>query len=95
MIAPSSAVAYALNSSTTGSFQGNSYGAGVITNASMGNIQASGTTHINGAILEDFMKSVSERLLILTPDPAKLEKYEALRIAYNNYKLLESLLGSD
>jgi len=61
----------------------------------MDTLTVNGTMHINGINLEDFMKSVSERLLILTPDPEKLEKYEALKIAYSNYKLLESLLAVD
>jgi hypothetical protein len=35
---------------------------------------------------------IEERLTILVPDPEKLEKYEALKRAYDDYKLLEKLL---
>ena len=50
---------------------------------------------INGKSLKTFMEKVEERLCILQPDPAKLEKYEALRKAYEQYKLLEKLIGNE
>lgn len=50
---------------------------------------------IGDVSLKNFMKTVSDRLLILTPDPAKLEKYEALRKSYEHFKLLEALLDSE
>lgn len=37
------------------------------------------------------MKVMQERLAILVPDPAKLEKFAALKAAYDHYKLLEAL----
>lgn len=37
--------------------------------------------------------AIRDRLLILVPDPAKLEKYNALKEAYDNYKLLEAMLN--
>lgn len=45
--------------------------------------------------LKTFMDKVEERLAILQPDPKKLEKYEALRKAYEHYKTLEKLIGED
>jgi hypothetical protein len=45
--------------------------------------------------LEDFKawaKVVNERLGILVPNPKLLEKYDALREAYEHYKTLEALL---
>lgn len=45
--------------------------------------------------LKQFMRTVQDRLSILQPDPKKLEKYEALRLAYENYKLLEKLLHEE
>lgn len=45
--------------------------------------------------LKEFMKTVSDRLAILVPDPAKLEKYAALKQAYEHYKLLEALINDD
>jgi hypothetical protein len=34
---------------------------------------------------------MEERLAILVPDSEKLEKFEALKTAYDHYKLMESL----
>ena len=50
---------------------------------------------INGKSLRDFMDTMEKRLAILVPDPAKLEKYEALKKAYNHYILMEKLIGED
>lgn len=47
---------------------------------------------IDGVSLKKFMETMQDRLVILQPDPTKLEKFEALRLAYENYKLLENLL---
>lgn len=41
--------------------------------------------------LKTFMDTMEKRLAILQPDPAKLEKFEALKKAYEHYKHLESL----
>ena len=46
---------------------------------------------IDGKSLKQFMDKMEERLAILVPDPAKLEKFEALKKAYEHYKLMESL----
>jgi hypothetical protein len=46
---------------------------------------------IDGKSLKDFMSKMEERLAILVPDPAKLEKFEALKKAYEHYKTMESL----
>jgi hypothetical protein len=52
----------------------------------------------NGASLDTQLKSIrnrlammEERLAILTPDLQKLEKYTALKKAYDNYKVVENL----
>lgn len=50
---------------------------------------------IGGKSLKDFMTSMEDRLAILQPDPKKLEKYEALRLAYEHYKLMEKLIGEN
>ena len=39
----------------------------------------------------DILDKIQDRLAILVPDPALLEKYEALKQAYDQYKLLEAL----
>jgi hypothetical protein len=41
--------------------------------------------------LKDFMTKMEERMAILVPDPKKLEKFEALKKAYEHYKTMESL----
>ena len=41
--------------------------------------------------LRSFLERMEQRLAILVPDPAKLERYEALRQAYEHYKTLEAL----
>jgi hypothetical protein len=45
--------------------------------------------------LGDMMDSVKNRLLILTPTFEKLEKYPMLKAAYDEFKMLEKLLGAD
>lgn len=47
-----------------------------------------GTLHIAQAIEE-----LQKRLCILEPDFKKMEKYPALKEAYDNYKLVESLIS--
>ena len=46
---------------------------------------------VAGKSLKEFMNKMEERLAILVPDPAKLEKFEALKKAYEHYKLMEKL----
>jgi hypothetical protein len=46
---------------------------------------------VDGKSLKEFMKKMEQRLAILVPDPAKLEKFEALKKAYEHYKTMESL----
>ena len=46
---------------------------------------------IDGKSLKNFMTKMEERLAILVPDPAKLEQFEALKKAYEHYKLMEKL----
>lgn len=55
------------------------------------NIAEGGDIKIGGASLKEFMKTMEKRLAILVPDPAKLEKFEALKKAYEHYKTMESL----
>lgn len=47
---------------------------------------------IDGISMKEAMNSIMDRLAILQPDPAKLEKYAALKTAYEHYKMLERLL---
>lgn len=57
-----------------------------------GNSTFDGNVTIKGVDVAKLLESIQDRLLILVPDPAKLEKYQALRTAYDHYKLLEALV---
>ena len=46
---------------------------------------------INLDEMADVVETLKERLLILTPNFEKMEKYPALKEAYDHYKLIEAL----
>jgi hypothetical protein len=50
-----------------------------------------GDVKIKGVSIAKVLEDIQSRLAILVPDPAKLEHFEALKKAYNNYKTLEAL----
>jgi len=56
-----------------------------------GDAEFEGKVMINKRDLGEFMEAMSKRLAILVPDPEKLEHFEALKKAYDHYKLLEAL----
>ena len=56
-----------------------------------GNAEFEGDVKIKGVSLYETLDTITKRLAILVPDPAKLEHFEALQKAYNNYKTLEAL----
>lgn len=57
-----------------------------------GLIMAEGTDiKIGNRSLTEFMTKMEERMAILVPDPEKLEKFEALKRAYEHYKTMERL----
>ena len=56
-----------------------------------GDAEFEGKVKVNGQDLGEFMETISKRLAILVPDPAKLEHFESLKKAYNHYKTLEAL----
>jgi hypothetical protein len=56
-----------------------------------GDAEFSGRVMINGQDLAKTLESIQNRLAILVPDPKLLDKYEALKQAYEHYKLLEAL----
>ena len=61
-----------------------------------GDAEFDGDIKIKGRSLEKLLTTIEDRLDILSdPDPIKLEKFAALKKAYNNYKLLEKLIGDD
>jgi hypothetical protein len=72
------------------------WGMGSNTNSSSslsvkGDAEFEGKVKINGQDLAQFMETISNRLAILQPDPAKLEHFAALKKAYEHYKTLEAL----
>ena len=56
-----------------------------------GDAEFDGKVKINGQDIAEFMETISKRLSILVPDPAKLEHFAALKKAYEHYKTLEAL----
>jgi hypothetical protein len=50
---------------------------------------------IGSRSLKTFMEKVEQRLAILQPDPELLDKFEALKQAYEHYKTLEALCMGD
>jgi len=56
-----------------------------------GDAEFGGRVMINGQELAQSLAKIQQRLSILVPDPKLLEKYDALRQAYEHYKTLEAL----
>ena len=50
---------------------------------------------IGGRSMKKMLEGIEHRLGILVPDPKKLERYEALRQAYEHYKTLEALCNEE
>lgn len=60
-----------------------------------GDASFSGNVIVKGRNLVEMLEKIEDRLAILTPDPVKLAKFEALKKAYDNYKMLEALCQVD
>jgi hypothetical protein len=61
-----------------------------------GDAEIDGDIKVKGRSLEKMLQKIEDRLAIISdPDPAKLEKYAALKKAYEHYKTLERLIGED
>jgi len=56
-----------------------------------GDADIKGDLTVKGINVVDTLEAINKRLAILVPDPDKLEKFEALKKAYDHYKLLEAL----
>ena len=73
----------------------------IVTSSTGAGITVKGDAEFDGSIkwkgkdLGEALEKIEKRLSILTPDPKKLEKYEALQKAYNHYKMLEALCEAD
>lgn len=71
---------------------GNLTGAGLHVTS---NAEFEGDITWKGRNLGKMLETIEQRLAILEPNPKKLAKFEALRKAYEHYKLLEALCHSD
>ena len=61
-----------------------------------GNAEFQGDIKWKGRSLGKLLEKIEDRLAILAePDPDKLEKYAALKKAYEQYKLMEKLIGEE
>jgi hypothetical protein len=56
-----------------------------------GDAEFDGDIKWQGRSLGTMLESIEKRLAILTPDPEKLKHFEALKKAYEHYKVLEAL----
>lgn len=56
-----------------------------------GDAEFEGDVKIQGRSILEILDTIEQRLAILRPDPEKLEHFEALKKAYDNYKMLEAL----
>ena len=68
------------------------YNSGLIVN---GDAEFQGDLKIKGRSIVDTLNAIEQRLSILTPDPKKLAKYEALQKAYAHYKTIEAMCFDD
>jgi hypothetical protein len=50
-----------------------------------------GDLKVKGVSISETLDKINKRLAILVPDPKKLEHFEALKKAYDHYKVLEAL----
>lgn len=69
---------------------------------SQGSLQVTGDAHFDGTVtvkgrdLVKLFEKIEDRLAIVSnPDPKKLEKFKALKKAYDHYKLMEKLIGEE
>lgn len=68
------------------------YNSGIVVD---GDANFKGDVKINGKSIVETLSAIEKRLSILTPDPKKLAKYEALQKAYEHYKTLEAMCYDD
>lgn len=56
-----------------------------------GDANFQGDLKVKGVSIAKALDDINRRLAILVPDPEKLEQFEALKKAYDHYKLMEAL----
>ena len=74
-----------------------SNGAGVSSSLHVkGDAEFEGNVTVKGRDLVKLLETIEDRLAIVSnPDPKKLEKFKALKKAYDHYKLMEKLIGEE
>jgi hypothetical protein len=61
-----------------------------------GDAEFEGNVTVKGRDLVKLFETIEDRLAIVSnPDPKKLEKFKALKKAYDHYKLMEKLIGEE
>lgn len=61
-----------------------------------GDLEVDGNIKVKGKDLVKILEQIENRFAIISdPTPEKIEKFEALKKAYNHYKLMEKLIGED
>ncbi len=55
------------------------------------NVSQDADIKLGNKSLKEFMNKMEQRLAILQPDPKKLEKFDALKKAYEHYKTVEAM----
>ena len=89
---------YTINTSQfNGTSAGYTFSNGISSTDISSALEVSGDANFKGDIkwkgrsLGTLLETIEKRLAILTPDPEKLEHFEALQKAYEHYKTLEAL----
>jgi len=85
-----------------GSGAGSSYWGNTITTSASPSLNVTGEANFEGDIkwqgrsLGAMLEKIEDRLAIIAePTPEKLEKFAALKKAYDHYKLMEKLIGEE
>lgn len=95
---------FSITNGGTGSVAANNYTYSNITTSAYtngngltvtGDADFKGDVKIDGRSVRDSLAEIEKRLSILVPDPKKLAKYEALRKAYEHYKVMEAMCYGD
>ena len=78
------------NGTTTGPMWSHNTGVGTGLHVTS-DAEFDGDVKIKGVSIAKALEDIQKRLAILVPDPEKLEHFEALKKAYEHYKVLEAL----
>ena len=92
---------WTINTSPSPTYTFSAPGINTITGSSSAGLHVTSDAEFEGDIkwkgrsLGTMLETIEARLSILQPDTAKLEKFEALKKAYDHYKLMEKLCHDD